>query len=134
MIKIAIAEDHPKMRSFLVSMIELEGDMTVIFKAETGKKLLHWLQQTDTLPDICVSDINMPVMNGYQTIEAILSQWPDMKILVMSTDNHTDRIEKALRLGARGFITKDIPPQQIRDAIRHIYNTGYSVESAQDQV
>ena len=84
MIKIALADDHTILRKGLAEILSKFDNFEVVMEAGDGQELVDKLKTAKTLPDICILDINMPVMNGYETANAIRKTWPDMNILALS--------------------------------------------------
>jgi hypothetical protein len=99
--------------------------MTVILEAGNGRELIEKLSAADTLPDICIVDINMPEMNGYETASEIRKHWPDVKILALSMYDTELNIIKMLRSGANGYVLKDSDPEDLRVAITRICKDGF---------
>lgn len=124
-IKVAIAEDHTVMRKGIVSLINSFGDFNVVIDAVNGKELIEWLNISKTLPDVCILDVNMPVMNGYETASYIRQQWSDMKILALSMINEEFSVVRMLRSGANGYIVKDCNPIELRNALIGVYKDSF---------
>lgn len=81
-IKVAFAEDHSLMRECLNSCLELWG-YSVLIKACNGKELINQIT-SENMPDICILDLHMPELNGWETIKILSKSWPDIKIMVFS--------------------------------------------------
>jgi DNA-binding NarL/FixJ family response regulator len=96
-----------------------------VIEAANGKELLTRLRSASVLPDVCVVDINMPEMNGYEAASAIRKAWPDMKVLALSMYDTELNVIKMLRNGANGYILKDKDPQELRVAIERIHKDGF---------
>lgn len=120
MIKVALADDHVILRKGVAEIISKFDGMTVTVEAGTGKELLTKLEKADTLPDVCVIDINMPEMNGYDTTAAVRSRWPNVKVLALSMYDTELNIIRMLRAGANGYVLKDNDPEDLRNAIRGV--------------
>lgn len=119
-VTIAVADDHLIMRqctTFRVSMLGYQ----VVVEAENGKKLLEHLNDSFT-PDICLLDINMPEMGGFETINHLKQNWPDMKVVFLSMHNEAQYYDKAIELGADGFITKDAPFKELERTLQKLIN------------
>jgi DNA-binding NarL/FixJ family response regulator len=84
MIHVALADDHAILRKGVAELISKFNDMIVVAEGGNGHELLQAIKATPTLPDIAILDINMPLMNGYETAAAIKQQFPSVKILAMS--------------------------------------------------
>jgi CheY-like chemotaxis protein len=103
-IKVALVDDSSVIRNSIQEIISLWG-YDVVLTAIHGKDLLRQLSNGN-IPDICISDLNMPVMNGYETIAALKEQWPDIKIIAFSITNTKREEERALEAGAHAFVSK----------------------------
>ncbi len=125
MINIAIADDHTILRKGVTEIISKFENMAVIAEAPNGKELIAKLAAAATLPDVCIIDINMPEMNGYETAAEIRKRWPDIKILALSMYNTELNIIKMLRSGANGYVLKDSDPEDLRVAINRVVKDGF---------
>ena len=103
-IKVALVDDSSILRNSIQEIISLWG-YDVVLTAIHGKDLLRQLSN-GSIPDICITDLNMPVMNGYETIAALKEQWPDIKIIAFSITNTKREEERALEAGAHAFVSK----------------------------
>ena len=103
-IKVALVDDSAVIRNSIQEIISLWG-YDVVLTAIHGKDLLRQLSN-DTMPDICITDLNMPVMDGYETIAALKEHWPDIKIIAFSITNSRREEERALEAGAHAFVSK----------------------------
>lgn len=124
-IKLALADDHNLFRKGVEELIEDFENMEVLYSVENGKELIRKLSVANTLPDICLLDINMPEMNGFDTAKEIKDKWPDIKILAVSVYDSEFNILGMLRAGAGGYILKDSQPYVLRLAIESLYEHGY---------
>jgi DNA-binding NarL/FixJ family response regulator len=102
--KVALVDDSPVIRNGIHEILTLWG-YEVVLTAINGKDLLRQLT-TDNAPDICITDLNMPVMNGYETIAALKEKWPGIKIIAFSITNSTYEEMRALQAGAHAFVSK----------------------------
>jgi CheY-like chemotaxis protein len=103
-IKVALVDDSSVIRNSIQEIISLWG-YDVVLTAIHGKDLLRQLSN-DNIPDICITDLNMPVMDGYETIATLKEQWPDIKIIAFSITNTKREEERALEAGAHAFVSK----------------------------
>ena len=125
MINIAIADDHAILRRGVVEILSQFDNLTVMIEAANGKELVAKMGAAGTLPDVCIVDVNMPEMNGYETAAEIRKQWPEVKILALSMYDTELNIIKMLRNGANGYILKDSDPEELRIAILEVYKNGF---------
>jgi DNA-binding NarL/FixJ family response regulator len=124
-IKVALADDHNLFRKGVEELIEDFDNMEVIYSVENGKELIKRLSAAAVLPDICLLDINMPEMNGFEAAKKIKETWPDMKILAVSVYDSEFNILGMLRAGAGGYILKDSQPDILRKAIESLCEHGF---------
>lgn len=124
-VKLAFADDHSLFRESLVKYLSDHSKIETIIQADNGKTLIASLETSKKIPDVCIMDINMPVMNGYETLKILQQRWPQIKILVMSMHNHEFAVCHMIRNGARGFVLKEGNPKTVIDAIQAIHYKGY---------
>lgn len=124
-IKIAMADDHTLVRKGMEELIDDFEGMEVILSANNGQELINKLSALNELPDVCLLDINMPELNGFETAKKIKAQWPDIKILAVSVYDSEFNIIGMLRAGAGGYILKDAEPDALHKAIKGIYENGF---------
>lgn len=123
-IKIALADDHTLFRKGVEELIEDFDNMEVLYSVGNGNELIAKLS-SGVLPDICLLDINMPELNGFETAKKIKHQWPLIKILAVSVYDSEFNIIGMLRAGAGGYILKDAQPDALRKAIEGIYENDF---------
>jgi DNA-binding NarL/FixJ family response regulator len=124
-IRVFIVDDQALIRDGLRSLLMALPDIAVIGDAANGAEAIAQLQRLDTLPDIMLLDIRMPVMDGIATTQQIRSQFPEIRVLILTTfDDDTDVVQ-AMRAGAHGYLLKDTPSKDLAIAIRSIHQ-GYS--------
>lgn len=124
-IRIALADDHAILRKGLAELINSMEGMKIVLDADNGHELLEKLKGADPKPDVCILDINMPQMNGYETAAAIREQYEDMNILALSMYDSEFNIIKMLRAGAQGYLLKNVSPAEMQRAITDVYQHGF---------
>jgi len=122
-INIAIADDHKLLRNGVAGLI-IELGHAVVFQADNGKDFIEKLQ-SNTLPDIVLMDINMPLMDGFDTTLWLKKNHPDIRVLALSMYDDENSILKMLRCGAKGYLLKDSEPEELETAIESILKKGY---------
>jgi DNA-binding NarL/FixJ family response regulator len=115
---VAIADDHVPSRKVIRHFLS-KGNYQVIMEADNGRKLLKQLESADDLPDICLLDINMPELNGFETAKLLKAKWPSIKILAISGDHLYNNI-KIKQMGADGFIHKSCTQLELNEAVGKI--------------
>lgn len=114
---ILTVDDSPSMRMLLRCALSRQG--YDVAQAEDGLAALAWLA-ANARPDLMITDINMPRMDGYDLVETVRSRGPhsDIPILVLSTENSGEKMERARAAGVDGWIAKPFDPVQLESAIR----------------
>lgn len=116
MIRIVLAEDQRMLLGALGSLLELEDDIEVVGQASNGQEALNLVQKLS--PDICITDIEMPLMTGIELAEAL--QEHPCKVLILTTFARSGYFEKARQAGVDGYLVKDSPSEELAYAIRSI--------------
>lgn len=118
-ISIVIAEDHAVVRSGLAAIVSLESDMTVLAEVENGRQALESYRKF--LPDVVLTDLQMPEMDGVSAIAAIRAEFPQAQIVILTTYEGDEDIYRGLKAGARGYLFKDATADELIEAIRTVY-------------
>jgi DNA-binding NarL/FixJ family response regulator len=118
-IKILIADDHPVVREGLSSMLSRERDIQVVGEAENGTEAIK--KAGELQPDIMLMDLRMPEVDGVEAMRQIKVKNPDMKFIVLTTYDNDEYIFKGIEVGARAYLLKDAPREELFKAIRAIY-------------
>lgn len=123
-IRIAIVDDHKLFRDGLAELINGFNGYSVIMEADNGRDFIEQLDKQG-VPDIILLDINMKEMDGFETAAWLGEHYPDVKILVLSMYENENAIIRMLRLGARGYVLKDIRKQELEQALLALATKGY---------
>ena len=126
-LNIAVVDDHNLFRKGLIKLINLgdsDGIYNILIEAEDGKDLKNKLDKTN-LPDIVLMDINMPEMDGFETVDWLNKYYPDINILVISMLETEESILRMLRMGVKGYLSKDIEVEDMHAALKAIANKGF---------
>lgn len=121
--KVVLVDDHAMLRSGLAGLVKDLG-YDVLFEADNGKDFQEKLDK-ENLPDIVLLDINMKIMDGYETAAWLRKTHPLIKVLALSMYDDENAILKMLRNGARGYILKDNEPAELRAALDAVVHKGY---------
>ena len=122
-IKLAVVDDHQMLRNGLAQMLTKNG-FDVLFEANNGKDCISQLD-TKNLPEVLIMDINMPLMNGFETSQWVKQHHPSIKILALSMYDSETTIIKMLRCGANGYLLKDSSSKELILAIETIHLKGF---------
>jgi DNA-binding NarL/FixJ family response regulator len=120
---IVLVDDHSLLRKGLAQLIESLG-FTVAFEADNGKDFQDKLDNKK-LPNVVLMDINMPLLDGYQTTQWLKENHPEVKVLALSMYDNENAIIRMLKSGAKGYILKDSEPAELKNAIESILSKGY---------
>lgn len=123
MTRLLLVDDQELVCQGLRAMLNLEPDIQVVGVANNGQVAI---QQVEALqPDVILMDIRMPVMDGREATRIICQRFPDIKVLVVSTFDEDDYIAHSIKAGAKGYLLKDMPVEELAQAIR-LVDRGYS--------
>lgn len=114
-IRVVIVDDHPMVAQGIQSILETYEDVEVVGLFSCGQDVINAVETLD--PDVILLDLNMPGINGLSTTEIILERRPETRILILSMHDSPEYISTALSHGARGYILKDVPTEEIKTAI-----------------
>ncbi|MBO0958631.1 response regulator transcription factor [Neobacillus sp. MM2021_6] len=118
MIRLFIAEDQRMLLGALGSLLDLEKDMKLIGQAMNGEEALMAI--TDLKPDVCLMDIEMPVLNGLEVAEELVRRASPSKVIILTTFARPGYFERAVKIGVHGYLLKDGEIDELTDAIRKV--------------
>ena len=111
-------DDQPLFRGAIAALIDGQDDLEVVGEAENG---LEGVEKAHALlPDLVVMDVEMPVMDGVEATRLIREQQPGVKVVMLTVSEADDHVFDAIRLGAHGYLLKDLRPEQLFDRIRSV--------------
>jgi DNA-binding NarL/FixJ family response regulator len=122
---IVIADDHVLIAKALTGIIENFTKYKVLYEVEHGKALIEKLKYGKNIPDIILLDINMPVMDGFETALWLKQYHPEILILTLSMQDDDRTLIKMIRSGAKGYILKNSHPTELEKALDSIVTKGY---------
>ena len=122
MIKIYLVEDQALVRDAIAALLSLDFNIEVIGQACNGQDALNAINtlDEDALPDIILTDIEMPKMNGIELSEKIAAQFPAIKMVIMTTFSRSGYIRRSLSAGVKGFILKEAPSDELINALKKV--------------
>jgi len=128
-IRIVIAEDQDDIRMVLEAFVSYDSDLECVKVFSDGLSAWNWFETSNQEVDVALLDIDMPGMNGIDLVEKIKQKFPSVQCLICTIYEDSDRIFKALKAGASGYILKKSASKQILDAIREINSGGSPMSS-----
>ncbi|MFC6999041.1 response regulator [Rufibacter roseus] len=120
MVKLILVDDHTIIRDGLKSLLKTERSIQIVGEAENGQQLLQLLEQVT--PDVVMLDLNMPVMDGFETLQHLQKKHPDIKVLVLTMLNQNSYVQKVRDAGAHGFVLKSAGKEELVHAVKTVAN------------
>jgi DNA-binding NarL/FixJ family response regulator len=122
-IRLLLVDDQILISHGLKAMLEIEPELQVVGIADNGKTAVQ--QVASLRPDLVLMDVRMPVMDGREATRLISQQFPEVKVLVLSTFDDDQYIKDSIQAGAKGYLLKDMPSEELVQAI-HLTHRGYT--------
>lgn len=118
-IRVLCVDDHPLVQEGIASVINAQPDMLVVAQAFNGCEAIKRFREHK--PDVTLMDLRLPDMNGIDAIIAIRAEFPDARVIVLTTYGADIEIQSALTAGARSYLLKSMPPKEMQEAIRQVH-------------
>jgi DNA-binding NarL/FixJ family response regulator len=118
-IRVLSADDHPLLREGIAAIITSQPDMAMVAQASTGREAIQLFRQHR--PDVTLMDLRLPDISGIDAMSAILTEFADARIVMLTTFDGDAEIQRSLAAGARGYLLKNTPPKDLLDAIRQVH-------------
>lgn len=122
---IVIVDDHSLFAQSLKGLIDSFEDFNVLYHASNGQELIEKLNAISKKPDIILMDVNMPVLNGIETMAWLKENKININVLVLSMDDDEKTIIKIIQNGACGYLLKDIHPKELEAALYEVLKDGF---------
>ena len=118
-IRVILADDHPLVTEGVRAVLETFEQIAVVASVTNGRDAVDTIERLS--PDVTLMDLNMPGMNGLTATELVLERDPTARIVILSMHDNPEYISTALRHGARGYLLKDVPTEEIVTAIERVH-------------
>ena len=122
---VVIVDDHLLVADSLKMLIETFSGYRVLYHAKNGMDLQQKIIANKSIPDVILLDVNMPLMNGNETMEWLSKEHPDVKVLALSMGDDEQMVLGMLSRGANGYLLKDIHPDALKIALNEVIEKGY---------
>ncbi|MWC27781.1 response regulator [Paenibacillus sp. MMS18-CY102] len=118
-IKLLLADDHAMVRKGLQMFLSMQSDLQVIGEASNGQETIE--RAAELAPDMILMDLNMPILDGIEVTKRLKQSHPHVKVIVLTSFSDEAHVLPAIRAGAKGYLLKDIEPDELVRAIRRVW-------------
>ncbi len=124
-INIVLADDEVLFRKGISFLLQRESNFNIVFEANDGQELVDYLKAAETLPDIVITDLKMPNLNGVETTKILHADFPELKIIALTSYNTPSFISNMIQLGAVSYIVKNASPEDVVLTINEVASKGF---------
>jgi len=124
-INVVIADDEELFRVGMVHILSRDSTINIMYEASNGKELIEFLESCDLLPDIVITDIKMPEINGVEATKLITEKYPEIGIIALTTYNTKPFIRNMINVGASAYLVKNSHPDKVMHTIKQVYYNGF---------
>jgi DNA-binding NarL/FixJ family response regulator len=118
-VRVFSVDDHPLLHEGIATVIRMQPDMLLVAEASNGREGIQRFREHK--PDVTLMDLRLPDMSGIDAMIAIRSEFPEARIIILTTFAGDAEIGRALQAGARGYLLKSMPPKELAEVIRQVH-------------
>jgi DNA-binding NarL/FixJ family response regulator len=130
-IRILLVDDHSVVRMGLAAVLSLDEALTIVAEAEDGAQAIE--KYRTERPDIVLMDVRMPGMGGLEALCALRATWPAAKVLMLTTSELDEDLQRAIESGACGYLLKSVTREELVKSIHHVHAGGRYIPAAMEQ-
>jgi DNA-binding NarL/FixJ family response regulator len=127
-VRVLVVDDQQLMREGIASLLKIQDGIEIVGTAANGREALE--QALSLHPDVILMDVRMPIMDGVLATQQVHREVPDCKILMLTTFDDEEYVLKALRVGASGYLLKDMPARDLAQAVQAVHRGIYQLDPA----
>ncbi|MES2863316.1 MAG: response regulator transcription factor [Bacteroidota bacterium] len=124
-INIVLADDEVLFRKGISFLLQRESNFNIVFEANDGQELVDYLKSVEILPDIVITDLKMPNLNGVETTKILHSDFPELKVIALTSYNTPSFISNMIQVGAVSYIVKNASPEEVVLTINEVATKGF---------
>ena len=124
-IKIVLADDELLFRKAIAFLLQYENNFEVVYEASNGNEVINYIKSCKELPDIILMDLKMPDLNGVETTKILNKEFPEVKIIALTSYNTKSFIANMLDVGACSYLVKNATPKEMITTINEVYDKGF---------
>lgn len=124
-IKVVLADDEELFRAGIALILSRDPEIEIVYQAENGQQLLDYLKGQKTRPDIVVTDIKMPELNGVEVTKILKKVYPEIGVVALTTYNTKPFIRNMISVGASAYLVKNSAPAHMLHTVKQVYHNGF---------
>jgi DNA-binding NarL/FixJ family response regulator len=124
-IKVALADDEELFRAGIALILSRDPEIEIVHQSENGQQLLDYLATQERLPDIVVTDIKMPELNGVEVTKILRKLYPEISVVALTTYNTKPFIRNMINVGASAYLVKNSAPSHMLNTVKQVFHNGF---------